>query len=217
MAHDLAVILRDMVLPAIHWRYFLALEHDLAQLARYIEFSHENFDTHSIELLRLLLSANAECDVVLKLICARYKKLPAKPCIRDYQSILSVQFPRFHEITALIPQYDIQLRPWALWHPTRKMESPPWWKACNDVKHHRDKHFRAANLRNVLDALAGLFILTLTEQAIRGDLNRLHEAGNLPILMEVPSSPTGLVTSGYKLPEITEVLSPRIRPISIPD
>jgi hypothetical protein len=34
--------------------------------------------------------------------------------------------------------------------------------ACiNNVKHHRNIHFSEANLKNVLDAIAGLFVLLL--------------------------------------------------------
>nr|VFJ75657.1 MAG: hypothetical protein BECKFM1743C_GA0114222_108651 [Candidatus Kentron sp. FM]VFJ75929.1 MAG: hypothetical protein BECKFM1743A_GA0114220_108881 [Candidatus Kentron sp. FM]VFK21500.1 MAG: hypothetical protein BECKFM1743B_GA0114221_107901 [Candidatus Kentron sp. FM] len=32
----------------LHWNYFLALEADIEHLSRYVEFSEENYCTHSI-------------------------------------------------------------------------------------------------------------------------------------------------------------------------
>jgi len=48
----------------LHWRYFLLLEEDLMVLARYIEFTKDNYDSYSVELGRILLSAGSEVDVV---------------------------------------------------------------------------------------------------------------------------------------------------------
>lgn len=52
-----------------HWNYFLALEHDLEILSRYVEFEERNFDCFSIESARILLAAASETDVVCKMIC----------------------------------------------------------------------------------------------------------------------------------------------------
>lgn len=47
--------------------------------------------------------------------------------------------------------------PWEEW---QKPKSPPlWWTANNKVKHHRQEHFVDANLKNVLNATAGLLLL----------------------------------------------------------
>jgi hypothetical protein len=55
-----------------HWDYFLALEDDLAKLARYIHFSTDNLDTYSIEFARLLMASTQEIDVLFKQICAKH-------------------------------------------------------------------------------------------------------------------------------------------------
>lgn len=39
--------------------------------------------------------------------------------------------------------------------------NPSWYKAYNGMKHDRNANIKQANYRNVLDALAGLFILNL--------------------------------------------------------
>ena len=37
-------------------------------------------------------------------------------------------------------------------------QNPLWWGSYNNVKHHRHEHFKDANLKNVLNAVAGLLV-----------------------------------------------------------
>ena len=55
----------------VHWNYFLAFDSDAEKLSRYIEFTTDNFEAYSIELVRLLLSAASEVDVVAKLLVVK--------------------------------------------------------------------------------------------------------------------------------------------------
>ena len=55
-----------------------------------------------------------------------------------------------------VPQYELQLNPWEDW---KNNHNPTWWKAYNDVKHQRDSHFQDANLKNTINAVAGLFAM----------------------------------------------------------
>ena len=49
----------DQASQPFHWAYFLALEDDLYTLSRYVEIAKPNYETYSIEISRLLLSACA--------------------------------------------------------------------------------------------------------------------------------------------------------------
>ena len=52
------------------------------------------------------------------------------------------------------------MKPFAnLSNPTLKQKIPDWWNGYNKVKHNMDTEFNKANLKNVLNALAALFIL----------------------------------------------------------
>ena len=53
----------------LHWNYFLALEADVCKLSRYIELQKDNYETYSIELVRILFAACSEIEVVMKLLC----------------------------------------------------------------------------------------------------------------------------------------------------
>ena len=54
------------------------------------------------------------------------------------------------------------LKPFDEWRDERAL---PWWKAFTDLKHDRISNFREATFKNVLNALAGVFIqLTLRHE-----------------------------------------------------
>ena len=64
--------------------------------------------------------------------------------------------PRFE---VLAPRYGMKLRPWDNW--TQPQGVPNWWTAYNKIKHHRHTEYHQANLKNVLNAVAGLFVACL--------------------------------------------------------
>jgi hypothetical protein len=142
-----------------HWNYFLCLEDDIEQLSRWIEFSSENESVYSIELVRLLMTAAAEADVVAKALCKFIDPQAKAESINSYQSVLMLAAPMLAKATVELPRYGLSFRPWLNW---KEPKTPPeWWSANNKVKHHRAEHFKHGNLRNVLNAVAGLLLLLL--------------------------------------------------------
>ena len=142
----------------IHWNYFLALEADIEKLARYVEFTNENFNTYSIELAHLLLAISSEVDVVARQLCSNLESTSRAENIEGYRTIIKRNLPSIATETITIPRYGLTLNPWQNW---ANDESPNWWKDHNKVKHSRNEHFEKANLSNVLNAMAGLFLLVL--------------------------------------------------------
>ena len=53
----------------IHWNYLIAIEKDLENLSRFVEFHDDNFKCYSIEISRILMASAAEIDVICKQIC----------------------------------------------------------------------------------------------------------------------------------------------------
>jgi hypothetical protein len=139
----------------IHWNYFLALETDLADVARYIEFAKPNFATYSIELVHLLLAACSEVDAVLKELSLQLnpKRRPSK--INQYRPIISKELPGFLDETVYVRRFKLSFQPWKDWAPNK---NPAWWSSYNKVKHDRSKHFSDANLENALNAMAALLV-----------------------------------------------------------
>lgn len=142
-----------------HLNYFSCLEDDLIQLSRWIEFSPDNEMVYSIELARLLMTASAEVDVVAKALCKAIDIHKNASGINSYQSILLQAIPMLPESRVEMSRFGMQFQPWSNW--STPGEPPDWWKGNNKVKHHRSEHFRQANLKNVLNAIAALLILLL--------------------------------------------------------
>lgn len=140
-----------------HWNYFLALEDDLERLSRYVDLSG-NDDTYSMEIARLLLSACAEIDVVLKQLSQRYVNGSTASKIPSYFSDVIPHCPKFITFQVQIPRYGVHFQPWLNW---TSAQSPAWWSDHNKVKHQRDQNFPSASLRNCLNALGGLFVAVL--------------------------------------------------------
>jgi len=139
----------------IHWNYFLALESDLAQVSRYIEFSQNNFRTYSIELASLLLASSSEVDVLAKGICKLIDPKQKAENIVHYRNIITKNLPEFSKETIYVPRFSLTLNPWLNW---KRGNTPLWWESYNKVKHERNEHFAKANLKNVLNSMSGLLV-----------------------------------------------------------
>ena len=164
----------------IHWSYFLALEDDLYDLARYVDFSEPNYLTYSIEIARLLLSASAEVDSILKQLTKRQNDTNRADSIRDYFVPVTRAAPKFVNFKVSMPRYGIDFHPWSDWQEN----SPPiWWSAHNQVKHHRHSQFEQATLKNCLNSMAVLLIAVVHLHADEGKEGLLV---GIPKLFSIP-------------------------------
>ncbi|WP_417451887.1 hypothetical protein [Kordiimonas sp.] len=141
-----------------HWNYFLMLENDLIQIARYVEFHADNFNTYSLELSRLLVSACGEVDAIMKQICEPLvDNFPNNPNIECYRKIVSEKLPSFASREVSIRRFGLSLTPWENWKGDNP-RTPCWWKGHTGIKHSRHEDFKAGNLKNVLNAMGALYI-----------------------------------------------------------
>ncbi len=142
--------------PPLSLDYFDALEDDLLKMARYIEFHPDNYQTYSLELVRLLLAAGSEIDVALKMLCKQVNST-ARPTrnIDEHKAIVLTKHQDMQTQQVTISRYGITLQPWKDWQTA----NPKWWAAYNDVKHDRLINYRSGNLENVINAVGGLGII----------------------------------------------------------
>ncbi|MBL8447327.1 MAG: hypothetical protein JNJ44_07935, partial [Zoogloeaceae bacterium] len=144
--------------PIEHWNYFLTLEEDIDRLARYLQPTQANFAAYSIEMARILMVAAAEIDVVAKQLCRNIDEKSNAKTIDKYREKIVAKFPRITDAGVTLPRFGLTLQPWGQW---KSANSPSWWGAYNNVKHHRHTNFEDANLENCLNAAAALFVLLL--------------------------------------------------------
>jgi hypothetical protein len=163
-----------------HWNYFLAIEQDVINLSRYIEFTESNYKTHSIEVARILFTASSEADVVAKALCRTIEPNSRAGSINAYKNEIKQRYLNFPETEVQMPRYGLTLTPWSEW---KKDDTPIWWTSYNKVKHHRDSHFERASLKNALNAFSGLFVLLLylyQDELIHGQINPLPSVITYP-------------------------------------
>ena len=142
-----------------HWNYFLSIESDLIELSRFIEFDKRNYKCFSVEMARLLMAASAEVDIVCKQLCLSVNPTSAADSINQYRQEIVRAFPMIPSFEVLAHRYGLILKPWVNW---RRPNNPPyWWTAYNKTKHHRHTEYHRACLKNVLNAVSGLFVVCL--------------------------------------------------------
>ncbi len=164
-----------------HWNYLLAIERDLDELSRYVEFDERNFECFSIEIARLLLASGAEVDVVCKQICARTNPESKADNINRYRDVIKAAYPVLPGFEVLLPRFGLTLKPWDEWSKADGV--PVWWTAYNKIKHERDSEYGRANLKNALNAVGGLFVVVLY---LYEDKARAGELLPSPQLLRVP-------------------------------
>jgi hypothetical protein len=178
-----------------HWRYFIALEHDLEATTRFVEPAGDNFKTYSVEFARLFLATCSEIDVVCKVLCTQINP-PSKPAkIDQYRPIILAKYPKFHTIEVHVPRYTAMIPPWRDWGAGK---NPSWWKEHQLVKHKRHEHYSLANLMNCFAASAGLYALLLylyRDELVAGRLEPR------PQLFRLETQPSPWVSGQYELPD----------------
>ncbi len=155
------------------------LEQDLKEILTFIEPTQNNYTTYSHRLYALYVRACMEFEANCKMIFAdKNYKLPSRPNINDYHDIHT--YEEFKTINGYIIKLQMSeviiLSPLKGWS---KSASPRWYREYNDVKHSRLLNFSKANLLNVLNSIAAIFILLHARYGIavftQHQENRSHE------------------------------------------
>ncbi|MCD6673752.1 MAG: hypothetical protein LT106_12960 [Burkholderiaceae bacterium] len=81
-----------------HWNYFLSLEEDPDRLSRFVDFSHGNDSTFSLEIARLLLGASSEVDVVLQQLAKVCNPASTASGINTYYPDVVPLLPELHRL-----------------------------------------------------------------------------------------------------------------------
>lgn len=139
------------------WRYYQILEERFYNSIRYVELDISNFNTYSIEFINQIQTIGAEIDTVLKLMCGFTPS--CRKNMTDYSNQILQSYPdiKNHEVRT----GNIGIKPFESWDIENSAKSLEWWNAYNYVKHARNENFKKANLKNVLSALMGLYLLEM--------------------------------------------------------
>lgn len=151
----------------IYWKQYQLLEKEFLLTDDYVSIDKDNYDTFSNQYLKLLLAICSEMDSIAEVLCTKDDENEKVPFgIKNKLDKLVDKFPNMkkYRINTKYP-YDIKNIT-----PLDKFSDSisDWWRAYNDIKHKRSKcneagryNYTKANLKNVLFALAGLYILNI--------------------------------------------------------
>lgn len=158
--------------------YYLLLESDFIQTFETIPLNIANLTTESYEYVKLLQVICSEIDDAAHQLCRMIiPDFNERSNISGYCKCLIDNNPLFHRaVTSTNRLPGIIISPWLGWR--YKLEdkngkskiistNPYWWTMHNKIKHSRTKinkqtgkkYEHDGNQRNVLSALAGLFII----------------------------------------------------------
>lgn len=140
-----------------YWRYYLILEQHVMAAENYVDFSEDNRETYSVGFMNCLNEIGSEVDVCMKAVCGFAEN--ERKTISDYCPIILEKYPEITAQKVIVREQEII--PFENWTAEGASQSLTWWETYNSVKHGRNLNYKLANLKNVLYALAGLYVLEM--------------------------------------------------------
>lgn len=142
-----------------YWSYYLILEEKFRNTLNFVELGKRNACSFSNEYALLLQSIGAELDNFFKVYCGFSAQ--DRKTINDYCSFILSDYPNILNQKVLIPERDIELQPYQGWNESQPSKSLMFWDSFCKIKHSRYENIQEANHKNVLDALAALYLLEM--------------------------------------------------------
>lgn len=181
----------------LHWNYYMLLEKDFLSTERYVTFdlgdnnlydgpecqNPENSLLYSIEYIKQYQAICSEVDVLMKSICAEFGHNAND--MRQYTSIILAQWEGIVNQKVRVND-EFEIIPFQNWN-VDEYKSPDWWSPYNKVKHERLDHAKDANLKNVINALGGLYILNQYLVKYIADRDNQGKELNDDFVLDVPN------------------------------
>lgn len=162
------------------WKQYIELEKLFLETEKYVSISEKNKNAYSIQYNIILQAICAEVDIVIKRLCYEYDNHTIVRNMNDYINVIISNDPNFKNVEVNLELYDMKIYPWKDIgfrndNGCEKPNCPYWWNGYISIKHKRltfskvnneyriiSKNIDQANQKNVLGALAGLFVLEVT-------------------------------------------------------
>ncbi len=138
-----------------HWEVFMTVEDDLKNISRYVDICEDNYKTYSIELASLIIRSCTEIEKLAKRISGVDGRVPILKFVPPIQTM----YLEFANFATNFPFWGLSFTPWETLQ--RKDTVPQWWKQYNTIKHDKTQARQAGNLETALNAVAGLYVVTL--------------------------------------------------------
>ena len=149
--------------PYLFTRAFLALQKEMEDLFSYVEPADNNKKTFSYKIQQLLIRVCIELEANFKAIMSenKYSKDSNWWGINDYWKI-NVSH-KLSEYKVYMPTWEGKNKEFAPFVEWRKSPRLSWYRAYQRTKHNRASLLYEANMKNLMNAFCGLFVV-LTAQ-----------------------------------------------------
>jgi hypothetical protein len=161
------------------WNNYKSIEFDFLEFLEFVPYHKSNLKVYSPKLTGLLLQIGGYIDSAFKDMAnyfntnAEYRKKDGtlgrcktskiianvKDAYCVFETVYSLSSNNGGHMIAKLDFGDVELHPFQGFSSVFK--SPEWWSAYNKVKHQYSLHYEKASLNNVLEALAGAFLLNV--------------------------------------------------------
>lgn len=159
------------------WKQYIELERLFLETDKYVAIDKDNAKAFSMQYNLILQAICAEVDVVIKRLCLEYDNSIDVNNMGQYIELINSKDAEFKNTKVELNLYNIEILPWEnIGYRNEKKEviCPYWWNGYINVKHKRllfskagnkfninARNLKQANQKNVLGALAGLFVLEM--------------------------------------------------------
>jgi len=162
------------------WNNYKSIESEFLRFLEYVPYHKSNIHMYSPKLTGYLLQVGGYVDSAFKEM-ANYFHLTALVKKKDgtyrrarknelidsivdsfavWETIYRLSSNNGGRLIAKLDFGDKELTPFGSFSSS-SFEGLEWWKAYNKVKHEYSLHYKKANIGNVLDGLAGAFLLNV--------------------------------------------------------
>lgn len=158
-----------------YWKMYEAIEQDYRIICRYVEMdlgdnylysdeekndiNYGNSRTYSIEFVKQYEMICSAVEDILKVICKEEDGKILDRMNKYAESILSNDYYK-NVANQKVMLGQMELQPFINWSIDEKRHIY-WWTDYGELKHNMIKEISRANLKNTLNALAGLYILNM--------------------------------------------------------
>jgi hypothetical protein len=161
---------------------FEILKRDLQHLFEFIEPCTDNYSTYSHRTFELLIRACIETEANCKQIFRANKNPITNANILRFSDLNGPLKLSEYVLSCHAFEFD-DFSPFESFAiSNRKMRSPLWYKAYNEVKHDRANSFSHANLQNVIKSIGAVYVILSAQYGY-------HFDGGVGAIMGIPIGP----------------------------
>lgn len=169
----------------LFWKQYLLLERDFLVTDEYVTIQKDNYKTFSNRYTYLFLNICSEMDSLAEEYCKVIEgksKIKANTIVKKLSEILEADPKLKMKACRTNDMYSgIRLTPFTKFNEDL---SADWWQDYNKIKHFRAEepevgipNYQLANLKNVLHAMAALYLLMMSlYEKLGGDILELDNS-----------------------------------------